>query len=422
MFYDKAKIYVKGGDGGNGIVAFRREKYVPEGGPSGGDGGRGGNVIFRADEGLRTLVDFRYQRHYKADRGEHGMSKGMHGAKGEDMFVRVPVGTVVKEAETGAVLADFISDGQELVLARGGRGGRGNTRFASNTNKAPNHAEMGEPGEDHWLELELKLIADVGLVGYPNVGKSTLISRVSAAKPKIANYHFTTLVPNLGVVRVNEGTSYVMADIPGLIEGAHTGAGLGHEFLRHTERTRLLVHVLDVSGSEGRNPLEDFAVINKELELYNPKLAKRVQVIAANKMDIPGAEENLKLLQDELGQEHEIFPISAATGEGLDRLIYRVAELLDEVEDEDPIVEPVDKVTTLDRAPRFTITVEDEVYVISGKEIEKHYAMTNFENEDSVKRFQSIVKRMGIEDALRKEGAKDGDTVRIKELEFELVY
>ncbi|MEW5899603.1 MAG: GTPase ObgE, partial [Bacillota bacterium] len=311
MFYDTAKIYVKAGDGGNGCVSFRREKYIPEGGPDGGDGGRGGNVVFRADEGLRTLVDFHYQRRYLAGRGQHGKGKNMHGRSGEDLVVRVPAGTVVRDAQSGMVLADLVRDGQEVVVARGGRGGRGNARFAGPKNKTPVFAEKGEPGEERWLELELKLLADVGLVGFPNAGKSTLISRVSRARPKIADYPFTTLVPNLGVVTLGEGVSFVIADIPGLIAGAHQGAGLGHRFLRHTERTRLLVHVIDVAGVEGRDPLEDFYVLNRELFLYNPLLAQKVQLIAANKIDLPGAGENLQRLQKTLGAQYEIFPLSA---------------------------------------------------------------------------------------------------------------
>jgi GTPase len=421
MFYDKARIYVKGGDGGHGMVSYRREKYVPEGGPNGGNGGRGGNVIFVVDEGLRTLVDFRYQRHYKADHGENGMAKGMHGKGAEDMIVRVPPGTVIKDADSGEILADLVGLEDQVIVAKAGRGGRGNAAFANGTNKAPEFAEKGEPGIDRWLSLELKLLADVGLIGFPNVGKSTIISNVSAAKPKIANYHFTTLVPNLGVVRVAEGKSYVMADIPGIIEGAHEGLGLGHEFLRHTERTQILIHVLDISGSEGRNPLEDFEIINRELALYNPKLAQRKQIIAANKMDIPGAEENLKRLQEKLGEGYEIFPVSAATSEGLQNLVYRGYDILQTIEPE-PIVELVEKVTIVERGPRFTVKVnEDGIYVVGGKEIERHFAMTNFDNEESIKRFQSIVRKMGIDNALRAEGAKEGDTIRIVTQDFDFV-
>lgn len=421
MFYDQAKIYVKGGDGGAGAVAFRREKYVPEGGPSGGDGGRGGDVVFMADEGLRTLVDFRYKRHYKADRGEHGQGKNMHGKGSEDLVVRIPTGTLVKDQDSGEVLADLTEHGQKVIVAKGGRGGRGNARFMSNTNKAPTLAENGEPGEERYLTLELKLLADVGLVGFPNVGKSTMISRVSAAKPKIADYHFTTLVPNLGVVELEDGDSFVMADIPGLIEGAHTGAGLGHEFLRHTERTRLILHVLDIAGSENRDPLEDYQIIQEELRQYSPELAKRPMIIAANKMDIPGAEENLKRLQESLGEEIEIFPVSAATGEGLKDLVYRIAQLLPDIPAPEIFVreEEQHKVTHAEEKERFELTQEDGIFVISGKEIEKHVKMTLFESEEGVYRFQNILKAMGVDDALREAGIKEGDKVQIAGVEFD---
>lgn len=425
MFYDKAKIFVKGGDGGNGCVAMRREKYVPEGGPWGGDGGRGGDVVFQADEGLRTLVDFRYQRHYKSERGQHGMGKNMHGRSGEDLVVRVPVGTIVRDADTGNLLADLVKDGQEVRVARGGRGGRGNARFATPLNKAPTMAEKGEPGEERWLELELKLLADVGLIGFPNAGKSTLISKVSAARPKIANYPFTTLEPNLGVVRLDEGRSFVMADIPGLIEGAHEGVGLGHDFLRHTERTRLLIHVIDAAGSEGRDPVADFQAINRELRLYDPKLSLRPQVVAANKMDLPGAAENLERLQnylkEEYGEKYEIFFISALAGDGLKPLIFRVADLLDQMPPEEVAEEEVPLVTTYQPEPRFTVTRDEWGYVVSGREIERHIAMTDMENDEAVERLQRIMNLMGIYGALKEAGAKEGDTVRIKDLEFEYV-
>lgn len=420
MFYDRAKIYVKGGDGGNGIVAFRREKYVDMGGPYGGDGGKGGDVIFEADEGLRTLVDFRYQRHYKADRGEHGGSKNMHGAKAENLVVRVPVGTQVFDAETGEFIADLTEHNQRATVAKGGRGGRGNSRFATATDKAPHYAEKGEPGEEHWVELELKLLADVGLIGFPSVGKSTLISVVSAAKPKIAEYHFTTLVPNLGMVRVDDGRSFVMADLPGLIEGAHTGAGLGHQFLRHSERTRLLIHVLDMAGSEGRDPIEDFKIINNELSQYSQVLAARKQIIAANKMDLPQAEENLELFKKAYGENYEIFPISAASGQGTDALIYRAMDLLDTLQ-EVPVVKEVEKITTVTEEPGFTVLKEEGIFVISGREIERRYAMTNFNQEDSLKRFLRTMRLMGIDDELRRQGAKDGDTVRVGDLVFDFV-
>jgi GTP-binding protein len=328
MFYDEAKIYVKGGDGGNGCIAFRREKYVPFGGPWGGDGGRGGSVILQADEGLHTLVDFRYQRHYKADRGMHGQGKNKHGKSGEDLIVRLPVGTVVKDALSGEALADLTAHGQEVVVARGGKGGRGNAHFATSTQQAPYIAEKGEAGEERHLILQLKLLADAGLVGFPNAGKSTLISRVSAARPQIAAYPFTTLNPHLGVVRIENGYSFVMADIPGLIAGAHQGAGLGHRFLRHIERTRLIIYVLDVSGTEGRDPGEDLRILKEEITLYDPTLTSRPQIVAANKIDLPDAAQNLSKLKESLGNRYEIFPVSALTGEGLKALTYRVAELI----------------------------------------------------------------------------------------------
>ncbi|MTI84796.1 MAG: GTPase ObgE [Firmicutes bacterium] len=421
MFYDHAKINIKGGDGGNGCVAFRREKYVPEGGPSGGDGGRGGSVILRADESLRTLVDFKYKRHYTGDRGQHGQGKGMHGRSGENLIIGVPKGTLIKDAATGELLADLVEDGQEVIVAAGGRGGRGNARFASAKNKAPYIAENGEPGVERQLELELKLLADIALIGFPNVGKSTIISHISAAKPKIADYHFTTLHPNLGVVKSGD-FSFVVADVPGLIEGAHTGAGLGHRFLRHTERTRLLVHVIDVSGSEGRDPLDDFVKINNELRRYSPELAKRPQVVAANKTDISGAEDNLHLLREELKGSYELFPVSAVTGDGLDTLVRKMAEMLQELPDEPPAAEVEAEKEVIHRyQPRFTIEQEDGVFVVRGKEIEKHVAMTNMENEEAVYRLQRIMKVMGLEDALRRAGATEGCAIRIGDLEFDFV-
>lgn len=293
MFVDKAKIFVKGGDGGDGLVSFRRELYVPEGGPAGGDGGNGGNVVFKVDEGLRTLMDFRYQKHFKADKGEKGRNKSQHGANADHMIVRVPPGTIVVDDDTGETIADLTRHDQQVIIAKGGRGGRGNIRFKSSVNTAPAIAENGEEGQARWVTLELKVMADVGLVGFPSVGKSTLLSVVSAAQPKIGAYHFTTITPNLGVVDLGDERSFVMADLPGLIEGAHTGIGLGHEFLRHVERTRIIVHVVDMSGMEGRDPYEDWVKINDELKLYNAKLADRPQIVAANKMDMPESEENL---------------------------------------------------------------------------------------------------------------------------------
>lgn len=426
MFVDKVKIYVKGGDGGNGMVAFRREKYVPKGGPAGGDGGRGGSVVFMVDEGLRTLMDFRYQRHFKAKRGENGRSKSQHGAGAEDLVVKVPPGTVVRNADTGELIADLTENGQKAVIARGGRGGRGNIRFATPVNPAPEIAENGEPGEEWWVELELKLLADVGLVGYPSVGKSTLLSVMSAAKPKIAAYHFTTLVPNLGVVQVESGRSFAMADLPGLIEGAHQGVGLGHQFLRHVERTRVLLHVIDMSGSEGRDPYQDYLQINEELKQYRQELEKRPQIVVANKMDLPDAKENLALFKEQVGETIPVFPVSAATGEGLKELLYATVELLEQVEREQPVQEVHEQPSerkiyrSREEKPAFTIRKENEIYVVEGERIETLVQRTNFSYHDSVMRFARIIRQMGVEDALRKRGAEDGDTVRIGEMEFEL--
>jgi len=422
MFYDRAKIYVKGGDGGNGIVAFRREKYVPEGGPCGGDGGKGGSVIMIADEGLRTLIDFKYKQHYKADRGQHGQGKGMHGKGAEDLILRVPLGTVVKNAETGEVIADFITHGQKAVVAPGGRGGRGNTRFVSPQNRVPDFAEKGEPGKEAWLLLELILLADVGLVGFPNAGKSTLISRVSAAKPKIADYPFTTLTPNLGVVRMGAGNSFVIADIPGLIEGAHAGAGLGHHFLRHLERTKVLIHVLDMSEQPERTPWRDFEIINRELKAYKENLASRPQIVAANKMDLPGSEERLKELKEKIGENYEIYPISAATGSGLELLMERAFQLVQEMENQlpEPVEEKEIRHVQILPEERFKISRNEAgIFVVSGEEVEKLVAMTDFENEAAVKRLQRIFKKMGLDQALREKGAKAGDVIQIRSLEFD---
>jgi len=419
MFYDTAKIHVKAGDGGNGCSSFRREKYVPRGGPDGGDGGRGGSVILHAEEGLRTLVDFHCQSHFKAGRGQHGMGKNMHGKSGDKLVIHVPVGTIVYDARTDELLADLVNDGQEIVVAQGGRGGRGNTHFAGPRNKAPTMAEKGEPGEERWLKLELKLIADVGLIGFPNAGKSTLISRISAARPKIADYPFTTLAPTLGVVFLNERKSFVVADIPGIIEGAHSGAGLGYKFLRHTGRTRLLVHVLDAAGVEGRDPVRDFHVLNEELALYDQALVKRPQVIVANKMDLPGAEEKLRRLRDDLGSKYEIFPVSALTGNGLQPLLYRLADLLAELPYPGPVDEKVyHKIVRAETEPSFSINLRAGCYVVEGRTVEKLVAMTNFDNPEALARLQNYFKRSGLEKALEHAGAKEGCTVKIGKYEF----
>lgn len=420
MFHDRAKIYVKSGDGGNGVVAFRREKYVPEGGPSGGDGGNGGSIIFVADEGLRTLVDFRYRRHYRGENGQHGQGKNRHGRSGQDLRLRVPVGTIIRDAETKELLADLFEPGQEVVIAKGGRGGRGNARFVSSVQRVPSFAEKGEPGEERWLELELKLLADVGLLGFPNAGKSTLISRISAARPKIADYPFTTLVPNLGVVRMEEGKSFVVADIPGIIEGAHKGAGLGHQFLRHVERTRLLLHLVDIAGTTGNDPLREIEVINNELVLYSSFLASRPRLLVANKIDLPEAADNLERLKNRYSQQYEIYPISALTGEGLPALIRRVAELVEQIEPPRLEYENEEiKVTTHKADDELTITKENEVWVVNSKKIERLSIITDFNNDAAVRRFQNIMRKLKVDEALRKAGVQAGDTVRIRDIEFE---
>ena len=429
MFIDQVKIYVKAGDGGNGMVAFRREKYVPLGGPAGGDGGRGSNVIFEVDEGLRTLMDFRFKRHFKAPRGENGMSKNMHGKSAIDMVIKVPPGTVVTDEDTGETIADLTEHGEQAVIAKGGRGGRGNTRFATAANPAPELSENGEPGEERNIQLELKLLADVGLVGFPSVGKSTLLSAVSAAKPKIAAYHFTTIVPNLGMVNTEDQRSFVLADLPGLIEGAHQGVGLGHQFLRHIERTRVIIHVLDMSGSEGRDPYEDFVAINHELQAYNLRLMERPQIIAANKMDIPGAAENLERFREQVGNEIPIYRVSAATGEGLREMLFEVADQLEkapefplyessEEEADDHVVYKFEAKKEAD----FKITRDpDGAWVIHGEKPEKLFKMTNFDREESIKRFARQLRGMGVEDELRRRGASNGDTVRLLDFEFEFL-
>lgn len=428
MFVDQVKIYVKGGDGGNGMVAFRREKYVPKGGPAGGDGGKGGDVIFIVDEGLRTLMDFRYQRHFKATKGENGRSKSQHGKNAEDLVVKVPPGTVVKDDDTGEVIADLVRHGERAVIAKGGRGGRGNIRFATSRNPAPEIAENGEPGQERYIVLELKVLADVGLVGFPSVGKSTLLSIVSSARPKIAEYHFTTIVPNLGVVETEDGRSFVMADLPGLIEGAHQGAGLGLQFLRHIERTRVIVHVIDMGAVEGRDPYQDFLTINKELKEYNLRLTERPVVIAANKMDMPGAEENLEKFKEQLQEDIPIFPISAVTQSGIRELLFAIADTLENtpefplhhVEEDETINRVVYKHEKAEQD--FIITRDpDGVFVLSGEKIEKLFKMTDFTHDESVRRFSRQLRGMGVDDALRERGAKDGDIVRLLDFEFEFI-
>ncbi|MBC6156344.1 GTPase ObgE [Listeria welshimeri] len=428
MFVDQVKIYVKAGNGGDGMVAFRREKFVPNGGPAGGDGGKGADVVFVVDEGLRTLVDFRFKRIFKAEHGEHGMSKSMHGRGAEDLVVKVPQGTIVKDIDTGEIIADLVAHGQRAVIAKAGRGGRGNKRFATPANPAPELSENGEPGQERNVQLELKVLADVGLVGFPSVGKSTLLSVVSAARPKIAAYHFTTIVPNLGMVDAGDGRSFVMADLPGLIEGASQGVGLGHQFLRHIERTRVIVHVIDMSGSEGRVPYEDYMAINNELEQYNLRLMERPQIIVANKMDMPEAEENLKEFKTKIAEDIPVFPISAVTKTGFRELLLAIADKL-ETTPEFPlneILEQEDEDTVLYKyiaeEPDFEITREpDGTFVLSGTKIERLFTMTNFERDASISRFARQLRAMGVDEALRKRGAKDGDIVRLLDYEFEFM-
>lgn len=423
MFVDSVNIKVSAGKGGDGMVAYRREKYVPLGGPAGGTGGRGGSVIFVGESGLTTLLDFRFQKHIKAKSGQNGMSKNCFGKHAEDLYIKVPIGTIVINTDTGGVIGDITVHGQEVVVARGGRGGKGNFELATHKITCPDWAEKGEPGQERNLQLELKVLADVGLVGFPSVGKSTLISVVSAARPKIADYHFTTLQPNLGVVGVKDGRGFVMADLPGLIEGAHLGAGLGIQFLKHIERTRVIVHVVDMSGSENRNPLEDFYKINKELESYNLNLMKRPQIVAANKMDLPHSQENLEEFRKAVGNKYEIVPISAISQDNLEQLLYKIADTLDEIEPnafEDIRVEEVVEYTFQTPVEPFSIEKGDDgVYNVVGPKIKELFDRTNFDNETSLKRFAIKLRNLGVDEQLRKLGVQVGDTVRVLDFEFE---
>lgn len=424
QFIDRAKIQVKAGDGGHGKSAFRREKFVAKGGPSGGDGGRGADVILRVADNMNTLLDFRYHRKFTGDNGGNGDIKNMYGRSAAPCIVSVPPGTIVRDADTNELLADLTEIGQEAVVAKGGRGGRGNAKFANAANRAPTFAEFGEPGESRTLLLELKLLADVGLLGYPSVGKSSLIRSVSAARPEVADYHFTTLVPVLGVVETDYEDRFVMADIPGLIEGAADGAGLGHDFLRHVERTRLLLHVVDASALEGRDPVEDYHKINAELLKHSEKLARRPQVLVANKMDIPEAAEHVEDLKQLAADEGiEFFPISAATGEGVKALIAHVAARLKEPlpiieeEAEERVVYDVDAEADDDI---ITITRNDAGdFIVHGKSLEKLVAMTNFSNDEALRRFQYIWRIKGLDAKLRAKGIEEGQTVRIGDMEFE---
>ncbi len=422
MFIDIAKIKIKAGNGGNGAVSFRREKYVAAGGPDGGDGGKGGNIVFQVDDNLSTLADFRYKRKYAAPNGENGRGNRCFGRGGEDCIIRVPRGTLVKDAETGRLLADM-SDDEPQIVAKGGRGGWGNTHFATPTRQVPRFAKPGTPGEEFEVQLELKLLADVGLVGYPNVGKSTLVSVVSEAKPNIANYHFTTLTPVLGVVRMGEGSSFVMADIPGLIEGAGEGVGLGHQFLRHVERCRLLVHIVDVAGSEGRDPKEDFEIINRELAKFNPELAERPMLVAGNKCDLATDEQIEEFRQYVEGKGYSFFPIMAAIRYGVDPLLKKIQEMLQSLPpvrrfEAEPA--PQVEVESLDNT-QVQITRHENVFMVEGKWLLQLINSVNFDDYESLQYFQRVLIQTGVIDALREAGCEEGDTVSMYDLEFDFV-
>lgn len=421
MFIDYAKIIIKSGDGGNGATSFRREKYVAAGGPDGGDGGKGGDVYFVVDPDSNTLIDFRFNKKFKAQNGENGRGSNCYGKSGEDCYIKVPQGTVVKDFATGKVIVDLSEKGQKELVLKGGRGGKGNTHFATSTRQAPNFSIDGEKGKEKEVILELKSLADVGLVGFPNVGKSTILSKVTAATPKIADYHFTTIDPNLGVVKTEYGDSFVIADIPGIIEGASEGTGLGIQFLRHVERTRLLLHVLDVAGTEGRNPVEDFHKINEELKKYSEKLANRKQIIVANKIDSMQEEENLRNLE-KLAKENdlEIYKISAATGEGLKELFQHVSSVLKTLPKEE-IVDIDDRIvyTLEEEEEPFTVEVINGEFVVQGPAAERIMRRINVEDNESFAYLQRSLKKIGIDDALRKKGIKDGDSVILVDWEFE---
>lgn len=422
MFVDIAKIYVKAGDGGDGAVAFHREKYVASGGPDGGDGGRGGNVVFLADTNISTLADFRYKRKYKAPKGENGRGGRCRGKNAEDLIVRVPLGTLVKEANSGRIIAD-ISTHEPVIIAKGGKGGWGNSHFATPVRQTPRFAKPGLPGEEFEVTLELKLLADVGLVGFPNVGKSTLVSVVSQAKPEIANYHFTTITPVLGVVSMGEGSSFVMADIPGLIEGAWEGTGLGHQFLRHVERCRMLVHIVDISGSEGRDPYEDFNIINAELEKFNPELAKRPMIVAGNKCDMVDDEAIEKYRKFITDKGYEFFPIMAAIRYGVDLLLQKIQEMLSKlppIERYEPDPVPVVKAEDFDDHS-VKITKQDGVYCVEAKWLYNVMCSVNFDDYESLNYFQRVLIDNGVINALREAGIDEGDTVSIYDLEFDFV-
>ena len=448
MFVDKVRIYVKGGDGGAGCMSFRREAHVPKGGPDGGDGGHGGNVVLQADQGVSSLIDYRFRHHFKAQRGTHGQGSRKHGANGEDLVLKVPVGTVVREyddetKEVGELIADLTHDGETVTVARGGMGGRGNTHFVTPVRRAPAFAELGEPASDGWVELEMKLMADAALVGMPSAGKSSTIARISAAKPKIADYPFTTLVPNLGVVR-GEEYDFVVADVPGLIEGAHEGRGLGHEFLRHIERTALIVHIVDMTGGwEGRDPVEDYHIINRELELHAAELAERPRIVVANKVDVPGTEDAIKRLAEEVRRDSieaaggnefapspidpKLYQVSALTGKGLDSLVAAIGQKVHELREEARVAEEANasyehvwEHKRAERERRFRVRqLSDGVFRVEGVQVERMVVQTDWNNEEAITFLQHRLKRLGVERALEDAGCRDGDEVRIVGVAFE---
>lgn len=420
MFIDEVIVELFAGNGGNGCMAFRREKFVEMGGPFGGNGGKGASIIFKVDEGLNTLVDLRYKRVIRADKGENGLGKGMQGANAKDVIIKVPLGTVITDMDTSLVIADLVNKDDEVVVAKGGRGGRGNIALATKNNPAPSYSENGEPGEIRKIKVELKLLADVGLVGMPSVGKSTIISKISASKPKIAAYHFTTLVPNLGVVRVRENSSFVVADLPGLIEGASLGEGLGERFLKHIERTRVIAHVIDMSGLEGRNPYDDYIIINNELKNFNEEILNKKQIIIANKMDMESSKENLKQFKEKV-KDVKIFEVSALNSEGLKEVIEELNNILESIPKKDLYNKEKFESHVLYKFTEeepFKIHKENNTFVITGEKVEKILKMTKFNTDESVLRFSNKLKRLGVDEELKKMGAKEGDNIRILDLEF----
>lgn len=421
MFVDEVNIQVTAGCGGDGCMAFRREKYIPMGGPYGGNGGRGGDVIFVADSGLKTLIDLKYQRHIKGNSGENGEGKNKNGKSATDTIIKVPIGTTIKDNDTGLIIADLLKNGQEAKIATGGRGGRGNVSLATKSNPCPSVCERGEPGEQRNVNITLRLLADVGLVGMPSVGKSTILSMITAANPKIASYHFTTLSPNLGVVTTNSKKSFVIADLPGLIEGASSGSGLGHKFLKHIERTKIIAHIIDISGSEGRDPYEDYLTINKELNEFNPKLLNKQQVIICNKMDLPGALDNYQSLVKKI-KDVKIFKVEAINNKGLDEVINYLADLVENTNEEEMLEEEKFETHVLYKFKEeqpFTIVKDDNVWVVKGQGVEKLLKMTNFNSEEAYSRFAKKLRSMGIDEKLEQMGIQEGDIVRILNYEFE---